>query len=464
VQRHLLWKIALIGAVALLLQIPVEMVRGLVAERKQARDGVIADIARGSSDAQRIVGPVLYVPYTRRTQETTTTTDESGRSRAVSKDKVEHGHVGLLPDSLALEGGIELQEKHRSLYKAHLYTLTAKLRGSFTLPPGLGIQAAAGIVELGRAQLVLGILDTRGIRDRIQLEWNGTQPRLLPGGLEAAGLPSGVHADLGVLGATTAKAAQTHEFRIELTLLGTERLDIVPVGASSTVSLSSRWPHPSFQGRILPDGGSSVTKEGFAASWRTSHFANNLDQLYQRCTRSRQCEPFLQHSLGISFLQPVDLYQTVERSVKYGFLFALLTFAAFFLFEVLRQLVIHPVQYALVGAALAIFFLLLIALSEHIGFAAAYAIATSSCVVLIGFYLRHVLGSVRSGLAFAGGLAALYGLLYVILRSEDHALLTGSLLVFACLAAAMVATRKVDWYGIGARAPGPNAAAASESA
>jgi inner membrane protein len=136
--------------------------------------------------------------------------------------------------------------------------------------------------------------------------------------------------------------------------------------------------------------------------------------------------------------------------VKYGFLFLLLTFSAIFLFEVLAGLAIHPVQYALVGAALAIFFLLLISLAEHLGFATAYAIATCGCVALIGYYLRHVLGSVRAGLAFSGALAALYAVLYVLLRSEDHALLMGSLVVFACLAAAMVATRRVDWYGVAA--------------
>jgi inner membrane protein len=446
-QRALTLKIGLVVLAALLLQIPVEMIRGLVAERKQARDGVLADIARGASEAQRIAGPVLYIPYARRTQESTSSTDEGGRTRVTTKEKIERGHVALLPDRLDLTGSIDLQEKHRSLYKAQLYTLSARLRGTFTLPAGLGIQAEAGLLELGRAQLVLGILDTRGIRDRISLRWDDTEPRWMPGGLEAAGLPSGVHADLGVLGAAT-KGPQTHEFRIELTLLGTQRLDIVPVGAASTVALDSRWPHPSFQGRILPDGGTTASKEGFAATWRTSHFATNLEQLYQRCTQAKQCDAFLQHSLGIAFYQPVDLYQTVERSVKYGFLFILLTFGTIFLFEILKGLAIHPVQYALVGLALAVFFLLLISLSEHIGFAGAYAIATAACVALIGYYLRHVLQGARRGLAFAGALAALYGVLYVLLRSEDHALLAGALLVFACLAAAMVATRRVDWYAI----------------
>jgi inner membrane protein len=227
----------------------------------------------------------------------------------------------------------------------------------------------------------------------------------------------------------------------------------VPVGAATSVSLSSKWPHPGFGGRILPEAGTRVSSDGFSAQWRTSHFATNLAQLHERCLQSRQCDAFNQHALALSFVQPVDLYQTVERSVKYGFLFIGLTFAAFFLLEVLQRRAIHPVQYALVGFALALFFLLLIALAEHLGFALAYAIAASACVALNGYYIAHALQSARRGAAFGVALAALYGLLYVILRAEDHALLMGSALVFACLALAMIATRRVDWYAIGAQPP-----------
>jgi inner membrane protein len=450
-QRALLWKIALIGIVALLLQIPVEMIRGLIQERKQTRDGVIAEVARGSSEAQRIVGPVLYVPWTRRSTEATTTTDDGGHSRTIHREKVEHGHVALLPANLSVEGNIDLQQKHRGIYTAQVYTLNATLRGSFALPPDLGMPEGPGTLVWGRALLVLGIQDTRGIRDGVMLEWDGAQPALYPGGVDAAGTPNGIHADLGLLPAN--KAPATREFRISLSLLGTERLDIVPVGAATTVTLASAWPHPSFTGRILPDAGTKVSSEGFAAQWRTSHFATNLSQLHQRCVQSRQCDAFNQHSLTVSFVQPVDLYQTVERSVKYGFLFIGLTFAAFFLFEVLKRLAIHPVQYALVGLALAIFFLLLISLSEHLGFAPAYAIASASCVALNGYYIAHVLKSMRRGTLFGLALSALYGLLYVLLRVEDHALLMGSLLVFACVASAMIATRRVDWYTLAANPP-----------
>ena len=461
-QRTLLWKIALIGFIALLLQIPVEMIRGLVAERKQARDSVMAEVARGSSEAQRLIGPVLYVPWTRRSTETTTTMDDSGRRRTTSKEKVEHGQVALLPATLSMDGKLDLQQKHRGIYTAQVYTLNATLRGSFALPPGLGVREGPGTLEWGRALLVFGIQDTRGIRDRVQIDWDGTQPALYPGGVDAAGAPNGIHADLGALPA--GKAPATHEFRIVLSLLGTGRLDIVPSGAATTVSLASAWPHPSFSGRILPDAGTRISAAGFSASWRTSHFATNLAQLHQRCVQSRQCDAFNQHSIAVSFVQPVDLYQTVERSVKYGFLFIGLTFAAFFLFEVLKRLAIHPVQYALIGISLAIFFLLLISLSEHLGFGPAYAIATGSCVALNGYYAGHVLKSPRRGAIFALALGALYGLLYVLLRMEDHALLMGSLLVFACVAFMMVATRRVDWYSTAAEPIGMEAPPMRKSA
>ena len=153
----------------------------------------------------------------------------------------------------------------------------------------------------------------------------------------------------------------------------------------------------------------------------------------------------------MSFVDPVDQYLKSERAVKYGFLFILLTFAGFFLLEVLRRFSVHPVQYGLVGLALALFFLLLLSFSEHIGFAAAYAVSAVACVGLITYYVTHVLGSRAHGAGFGAALATLYALLYAILGSEDYALLTGSVLVFALLALVMVLTRRVNWSGVGRR-------------
>jgi inner membrane protein len=148
----------------------------------------------------------------------------------------------------------------------------------------------------------------------------------------------------------------------------------------------------------------------------------------------------------VRFVQPVDVYQQSERAVKYGILFVALTFVAFFLFETLRRLAIHPIQYGLVAAALAIFFLLLVSLSEHLPFAMAYGVASGACVGLLTFYAGHMLGSVGRGVGFGALLVTLYGLLYVILQSEDYALLLGTLLLFGALGVVMIATRRVNWY------------------
>ena len=151
----------------------------------------------------------------------------------------------------------------------------------------------------------------------------------------------------------------------------------------------------------------------------------------------------------MSFVEPVNIYLQAERAVKYGILFVVLTFAAFFLFEILKDLRIHPLQYGLVGAALALFFLLLVSLSEHMLFLHAYLIASAACVLLIGYYLAHVLGTWRRGLAFATKLSLLYTVLYGLLLSEDNALMLGSLLLFAALTTFMMLTRKIDWYQLG---------------
>jgi inner membrane protein len=186
--------------------------------------------------------------------------------------------------------------------------------------------------------------------------------------------------------------------------------------------------------------------DGFTARWQVSRYAAQGAERLAACERAKPCPSLGAQELGVSFIEPVGIYQRLDRASKYGFLFIGLTFAAFLLFELLRRLPIHPVQYALVGLALAMFFLLLTALSEHLAFALAYAAATFACIGLVAAYVAHVLKSASAGLAFGGALAALYGVLYMLLSAEDYSLLAGSVLLFALLAAVMVATRRVDWY------------------
>jgi inner membrane protein len=264
----------------------------------------------------------------------------------------------------------------------------------------------------------------------------GTGTRLLREGLHLAvpgiGQESAAHLQLAV----------------DLPLLGTSEFHVTPVGRDTRVHLKSNWLHPSFSGDFLPVQ-RKLDANGFAAQWATTFFSTNLEETLRRCEEQVSCTDFTPRRLGVSFVDPVDQYLKTDRAIKYALLFITLTFAGFFLFDVLRKLPVHPVQYGLVGAALALFYLLLLSLSEHVGFAVAYLLSSAGCVGLIAFYVSHVLRSPMRGFGFGCGLAVLYGCLYGLLSADDYALLMGSLLLFAMLAAVMILTRNVDWWTLG---------------
>ena len=254
------------------------------------------------------------------------------------------------------------------------------------------------------------------------------------------------------------------QFAFALNLAGMERLSFVPVGKNNVVTLKSDWPHPQFNGRFLPEK-RAIGDTGFSATWRVPSLAANARQellnmaaddwdgrsVAAAAARAPGAAPagVGPDRFSVALVEPINPYSLADRATKYGLLFVALTFAAFFVFEILKSLPIHPVQYALVGLSLAIFFLLLLALSEHFAFALAYGVASAACTGLIGYYLAHALRDRRRGFAFGGALTLLYGALYGLLCSEDNALVMGAILLFAVLAAIMVATRKVDWYRLG---------------
>lgn len=442
-------RIVLVLLIGIGLMIPMTMILGLIAERQNAQRGVLQDIAQSSTGEQSILGPVLVVPYKRRVIQTQIVKDERGVDREKKIEQIIDETLALLPEALNIDGGVDTFEKRRGIYTARLYTAPLKFKGRFVVPKGFYAQAGEGAFDFGGARLAIGIADPRGIKNSPELQL-GEQKVAFASGANAPGMSAGIHADLGAL---PDKQAMSLDFAFDLELQGMERLWFVPTGKTTQVGLKSNWPHPSFYGRYLPEpraAGEAPAAQGFAANWRTSHFSTNLASLYDDCVASaNKCAAVSANGFGVSLVQPANVYQQLERSAKYGFLFIGLTLIAFFLYEVLKRLAIHPVQYGLVGIALAMFYLLLTSLSEHIRFDVAYGIASAACIGLLTFYVSYVLQSFKRGLGFGGLLATLYGALYVLLRSEDHALLLGSVLLFALLAAVMVGTRKVDWYRVG---------------
>jgi inner membrane protein len=445
--RSLTLKLGAIALLILLLLIPLMMINGVIQDRQQLRDGVLEDIARSSSYSQQLSGPLMVVPYTKVVRTWKLNEKTSQRYQELGEER---GRLYFLPEHFELNGQVETELRKRGIYEARLFHADNRITGHFSLPTHLGIKEDFADYQFDQPFLAVGISDIRGIENALKLELDGQRLDFMPGS-QVRWLGEGVHVTLPAL---DAKAPTELTFGFNLRLQGTGQLQVVPVGKTSTVSLAANWPHPSFVGNYLPSQ-REVTDQGFSAKWQTSFFSTNLQEAMNSCVSGKNCEVFNSRSFGVSFIDPVDQYLKSDRAIKYALLFIVLTFAGFFLFEVLKSLAVHPVQYALVGVALAFFYLLLLSLSEHIGFALAYLLSAGACVLLIGFYVCHVLRSVRHGLSFSAGLAALYGLLYGLLSAEDYALLMGSLLLFGLLGVFMVLTRKLDWYGVGQKTAKP---------
>jgi len=444
VKRSFLLKTLLVAALATILMLPVAMIRDLVAERQARRNEAVSGIAEGWGKRQTVAGPYLAIPYERHWTVVKRETVD-GKLREIRTERSESQVVRLPAASVEWTVDAEISEKARGIYKARLYGAKLQAQGAFSLPARAGLEDGASRYKWDAPRLVLGISDPLGIRAAPAVSVNGRNYDFAPGPGDSA-LAGGLHAPLA--GLQTGRE-QKIEFSLSLALGGSEAFAIVPLGADTVVAMRADWPHPSFQGRFLP-AKHDIGPKGFTASWKISRFA--AQGAGQAASCAFPCNR-MGEQISVSLIEPVGLYEQLERASKYGFLFIGLTFAAFLLFELLRRLAIHPAQYGLVGLALAIFFLLLTALSEHIDFAAAYAIASFACVGLVTGYLVRVLRSAGIGLAFGGALAALYAMLYALLKAEDYSLLGGSLLLFGLLAALMIATRRVDWYGLGSPRP-----------
>lgn len=426
--RTLFIKLVLIGSLFLLLLLPLTAVERLVLERSEHRNEVRHSLMQSGNLPQTIAGPMLVVPYD---------VLEPGGT-VISRQHV------ILPQQLTINGDLKSDVLYRSLYRVRRFAMNGGLTGQFRIEPS-ELPTASDTLKLGVPYLVIGVSDARGIHNQPELLWQGLGRTFLPGS-PLPMLRNGIHVPLADL---NLKEAHDYQFAVNLQLGGSESLQFTPLGRDTRVSLKSDWPHPSFDGNLSP-ATRNVSRNGFTANWQTSWFATNLNQRVLEAASKDQAELISDMNFGVTLVEPGDVYQQAVRAVKYGVLFVLLTFVACFLMETLYQLRIHPIQYALVGTALAMFFLLLLALAEHIGFPQAYSIASTACVGLITFYSRYMLGNRGRALGFFLMLSILYGALYGLLQSEESSLLLGALLLFAVLSTIMLLTRKLDWYQVGA--------------
>lgn len=449
---RLLLRFLTIGGLVLLLLIPLLMIRGTINDRERYRAQAVERVSQSMAGPQQVVGPLRVVPWKAVRKVNATNADGQPEVR----DEVTEGYLYQTPKRLSIDGGLKPDKRRIGLYDVRVFQLKANIKAEFDELP---ITEVAGRAY-GEPYVVLGVADVRGFVGTPTLRVDGKPLALESGTGAMADRMGGMHAVLP----SNAVALPASRLEMDLTLAGTQSLGIAPLGDSNHIALHSAWPHPLFGGRFLPND-RKIGADGFSASWEISSLASAAQSqlaassgkltrrdsnAYPETLPSEGPSSGTLDSVDISLVDPVDVYTQADRASKYGILFVVLTFVGFALFELIKRLPIHPLQYLLVGLALAIFFLLLLSLSEHISFWKAYLISAVACIGLQFVYLSGVLKSWLRAAGFATMLTALYGVLYGLLVSEDNALLMGSLMLFGILAVIMWVTRKVDWYDLSA--------------
>lgn len=420
-------KAAILTGIALLLLLPLSLLGSLVAERTSQRDSAVQSVARGWGDRQWIGGPVLAIPVT----------DDSAPAHT--------SDWYVLPDRLNVTVDLQVQDARRrlGLYDVPVYVAHVHAKGEFDLAREIGrlsLSAASLHPHLDQARILLPIEDPRGLRDLASVtpEFKNFEP--------SSSFPIPVLA--APLNLAAGDFAGPRVFDLSFDVAGTQSLQLLPLARNLRVQMHGNWPDPGFTDGVLPIE-RRIDAGGFAASWQVLNLNRSYGDRWLEGSVSTQT--LVSSGFGVELVQPVDIYQRSTRAVKYGGLFVALSFLTLFLVENLQRRAIHPIQYGLLGLALSVFYLLLLALAEHIGFAGAYILATGALCALMGVYLAGALHS-RSAGALSGMIfGATYAVLYLLVTSESYALLSGSLALFALLATTMCLTRKIDWYAQGDR-------------
>lgn len=421
--------------IAAMLAVPLFAVYLLVYDRQAQSRTARESIAQGWGGAQVIAGPLLVIPYLAQRQERIV--GDNGE-RTVQTNTVWRT-LTLTPEAAAIASNLSPQVRRRSIYETVVYEAHNRGAARFSLPADLGRYGTTrAALALDRAELRFGVSDAGGLFGAPPaVTLDGRRLDLQPGKgpRETGGSGFFTTLDAGALATRPLRVAYDYQLR------GSGSLALAPQGGDTAWTVRSPWPNPSFQGDLLPNR-PSVSANGFAATWRVGNLALGRALV---STDADAPEAGAVPQARVDLVTPVDVYDQVNRSVKYGFLFIGFTFMAFLLFDLTGGARVSAVELGLVGAGLVLFFMMLLAFAEVTGFALAYVIASGAIIGLLTAYSSAVLGSRRRAGFIAALLVALYGVLYALLSLEAYSLLIGSLLLFAALAAVMYLTRGVDW-------------------
>lgn len=430
-QESITIKLLSIGFLLLILLIPLSWIDSLINERQYRSEEVLADITSKWSGKQIISGPVIVLPY----KYTEVIKEKGEEPRTIEYTR----QAFFLPENLTINGSVRPQILHRGIYEAAVYEASLSIDASWSKqdPPAPKID---GQILWSEAYMVLGISDLRGIADN---------PIIKNGERRLASEPSN---DLGInhgSGSITGLVAKLNwdennnfdsPFSLQLNFRGSRGLDFVPVGKTTEVNLTGAWSAPSFNGEFLPNS-RTVNEEGFQAQWKILHYNRPFAQEWLG-----ENKDLAGYDFGVNLLIPVEQYQKSMRTSKYGHLIILLSFISLFLVEISQKIKIHPFQYILIGAALIIYYTLLLSFSEQIGYNLAYLISSAATVLLLTLYSKTFLRPVKLMFLFSALLTTFYTFIFIIIIQQDFSLLIGSIGLFIVIGALMYLTRKIDWY------------------
>jgi len=452
-------KVLALAAVVAMVMACLARIEGLVAERHARSEEAVRGVEQSHAAVQVLLGPVLQ----RTCLEEWDVVVDQKDARTVHHEMQRIARV-VSPATLEVDGRTVAEALHRGLFKINAYTAQFTVAAQFSNLAALHVQHEhpGSKLTCQPTQVFVGTTDVRGIRSAA-IRANGVPLDVHPGSADPR-YSSGFAASLPAAEGDADDANAALAVQASIGLVGTRELAWVPAARDVRWSLASDWPHPSFGGQFLPES-RVVRDDGFRATWHLSGLATTAEGDVAAGLSS--CVPAVDvpeadgasggmpaptppagrclQTMGVAFIDPVDPYVMSDRAVKYAALFVLVTFAAVGLVELLSARRVHPMQYLLVGLALSVFFLLLLALSEHASFDIAYVAAATACASLLGFYASAIFARWLGGLAFGLAIAALYGMLYALLQMEQNSHVIGAVALFAGLAVVMWLTRRVDW-------------------
>jgi inner membrane protein len=428
-------KVSAIIIIIVLMTLPQKFINNTINERKERKTTAMVEAAEGWGGEQKIGSPVLYVPIAVESK----SKEQNDSSKAVQKLGIT-SYLRILPETFVVSCKSIPEIRYRSIFDFVFYRANLNVTGKFVINEDQFYNIGNGILLWDEANVAVGVSSIKGLSEKIKIKFGNETYDLDKLSERKDIFDSAFESKVNI----TRGGGTEISYSYDLSLQGSGGLYFLPMGKTTSVKMDSTWPAPNFTGSLLP-AARNISEVGFDAEWKTADFNRKFPQFWSGSIDRSHIEI---SAFGVILSNTVDDYFKIHRSVKYILIFISLTFFMFFLAEIIMKKRIHPIQYLFVGASLAVFYVLLLSISEHIGFTSAYLISVAANIAMTGLYSVSVLKSSKFGLIVSAIYVILYTYLYIVIINQDYSLLLGSVGLFLILAVSMFLTRNIDWYNL----------------